>query len=113
MTRDELLERGDETVTIRQIVDMIVSEKPCGDCINRKETLKALMDEWTEYDSELIDSLIEKIKKLPPVTPAPKMGHWIKCIDDIGSSYYLCSACRCGEDYNFDFCPNCGSKNSE
>ena len=53
------------------------SPQPCDDCISREETLKTLMDEQTEYDLELIDSLIEKIKKLPPVTPQPKMGRWV------------------------------------
>lgn len=51
----------------------------CGDCISREETLKALMDEWTDFDSELMDYLIEKVRKLPSVTPQPKMGHCKDC----------------------------------
>ena len=49
-----------------------LEQQPCEDAISREETLKALMDEWTEFDSELIDSLIGKIKKLSSVTPQPK-----------------------------------------
>ena len=153
MTKEELLERGDETVTIRQIVerfetveeeyngvpwtlkqiyqqiDMLVSKKPCGDCINREAVLKAIDAKAWEFCDYLIskgrndeqkpvshfaDNLREcVVEDLPSVTPAPKIGHWIKCIDDSGSSYYLCSACRCGEDFKFDFCPNCGSDNKE
>ena len=132
-----LLERGDETVTLRQLVerfeaveeeyngvpwtlkqiytqiDMLVSEKPCGDCIRRSDI------GLTDFEivmcngdyKEGLKMLLDKIEKAPSVHPAPKIGHWIKCIDDNGSSYYLCSVCRCGEDYNFDFCPNCGSDN--
>ena len=51
-----------------------LEQEPCEDCISREEALKALMDEWTEFDSELIDYLIEKIDKLPSVAPQPR---WI------------------------------------
>ena len=85
-------------------------QKYCGDCISREETLKALMDEWTEFDSELINYLIEKVKKLPSVTPQQKMGYW----RDTGSGQE-CS--ECGEiQYGYDsfrkYCANCGSYNA-
>lgn len=90
-------------------------QEQCGDCIRRSDI------GLTDFEIVMCDGdykeglkmLLEKIEKAPSVTPAPKIGHWIKCIDDNGSSYYLCSACRCGENFKFDFCPNCGSKNNE
>lgn len=82
-----------------------LEQQPCGDCISREETLKALMDEWTEFDSELMDYLIEKVKKLPPVTPQPKMGRW--------QWNFHCSLCNnIGERY-YDYCPGCGAKMQE
>ena len=87
----------------------------CGDCIRRSDIgltdFEIIMCNG-DY-REGLKILLEKIAAAPSVTPAPKIGHWIKCIDDSGSSYYLCSACRCGEDFKFDFCPNCGSDNKE
>lgn len=52
-----------------------LEQEPCDDCISREKALKALMDEWTEYDSELMDYLIEKVRKLPSVTAQP--NKWI------------------------------------
>ena len=89
-------------------------QKPCEDCINREETLKALMDEWTEFDSEIIDFLVEKIKKLPSVTPTEKVGWWI-----VKGESWCCSRCDepiCeiydGKPYE-KYCPNCGVKMQE
>lgn len=139
MTRDELLERGDETVTLRQLVerfeaveeeysgvpwslkqiyqqiDMLVSEKPCGDCISRESVSGCVSTMYYKGlgKQKSLEYILKYVERLPSVSPAPKIGHWIKCIDDNGSSYYLCSECRCGEDFKFDFCPNCGSNNSE
>lgn len=93
-----------------------VTPQPCEDCISREETLKALMDEWTDFDSELMDYLIEKVKKLPSVTPQPKMGRWVKTIGENGvTSAVRCS--ECGFEDNryelFDYCPVCGAKMQE
>ena len=83
-------------------------QEQCADMVSRDAVWDVLQ---RLYGTE--GELVEELMSLPPVLPMPKMGHWIKCIDDDGSSYYLCSMCRCGEDFKFDFCPNCGSKNSE
>ena len=68
-----------------------LEQEPCGDCISREETLKALMDEWTEYDRELIGWLYDKIDKLPPVTVQMKMGRWI--MSDDGLYRPICNNC--------------------
>ena len=95
-----------------------LEQEPCGDAVSRSAVIDGLASiAKTKAKSDAQKSLMGRVmffvKKLPSVTPTQKIGHWIKCIDDNGSSYYLCSVCRCGEDYNFDFCPNCGSKMSE
>lgn len=53
------------------------------------------------------------IKSLPSIYPKQKTGRWIKTIDEDGSEYWLCSECRCGSDKATNFCPECGSDNSE
>ena len=85
----------------------------CGDCISREETLKALMDEWTEFDSELMDYLIEKVKKLPSVTPQPKMGRWILQGNPYSKLYglYKCSGCGAYIGEIANYCSECGSYN--
>lgn len=52
----------------------------------------------------------EVIKDLPPVTPQPKVGHWMH-------PYKSDIACECSECHmqmpitkDFKFCPNCGAK---
>ena len=128
MTKEELLEQlkkycegksNTEKVEISVLnlnrIIKALEQDQCEDCIRRSDI------GLTDFEivmcngdyREGLKILLEKIAAAPSVTPAPKIGHWIKCIDDNDISYYLCSACRCGEDFKFDFCPNCGSKNSE
>lgn len=128
MNREEMIKElktvylGD-SIKMREAKNMAIEalqQEPCEDAISREETLKALMDEWTEFDSELIDSLIGKIKKLPSVTPQPKMGKWLPIEYDgyaDGSPVWdkwECSECGC--EHNGDeesltaFCPDCGRK---
>ena len=38
----------------------------------------------------------------------PKTGKWQYVPEDEG--WYICSECRCGNDYADNFCPNCGAK---
>ena len=106
---------GEKTIDALQNAIKALEPQYCGDCISREETLKALMDEWTEFDSELMDYLIEKVKKLPSVTPLPKMGRWewnqYDANPKIGN--FHCSLCHnIGERY-YDYCPGCGAKMQE
>lgn len=107
-------DEGEKTIDALQNAIKALEQETCEDCIRRSDVgltdFEIIMCNG-DY-REGLKILLEKIAAAPSVSPAPKIGHWIKCIDDNGS-YYLCSACRCGEDYNFDFCPHCGSKNSE
>ena len=91
-----------------------LEQEPCGDCISREETLKALMDEWTEYDSELMDYLIEKVRKLSPVIPQLKIGRWLILKDEYDDvCEAVCSCCDKNGNHKWAFCPYCGAKMRE
>lgn len=136
--RKELMERGDEMVSFRQLVErfdeveeeykgapwtlkqiynnfnILIGEKPCEDCISRKEALKMMDWGWKKgiYPSN-------KIAALPSVTPAEKVRRWIG-VDDGMFDYAFCSLCGhdTGETLEyatkyFRYCPNCGAKMQE
>lgn len=116
-SKDEFLSVTNPFDYLRKRINSLpsVTPQPCGDYISREETLKTLMDEWTEYDMELIGWLFEKIDKLPSVTPQQKMGHWIYTGDYITDGMLKCSECGFEHDVSerFSYCPNCGAKMSE
>lgn len=110
--------------------------EPCDDCIKREDALMALTGEWTEPTDEIIHRFVKRIKNLPPVTPAEKVGHWIetaeeyyKAVNEYGGGvnkntpYFVddiaCSKCLTmfstidNETERFEFCPNCGAKVAE
>ena len=83
--------------------------EPCEDCINREAALKCLTGDFWEDADTVLSRCYEKIKYLPSVTPAPRIGRW-KPYD---GSWYECSECgaiREAVGYFENFCPNCGSK---
>lgn len=88
------------------------------DLIDRQSVLNAF-DYWVKspmigYTNGLV-RLREMFEELPPVTPAEKVGRWIK-IDDCSNSGYYCSECRkrvVKEGWSdtvkiIKYCPNCG-----
>lgn len=83
--------------------------EPCEDAISRQAVLDAL--EWKWAGKAAIDA----IKELPPVTPQPKIGHWIVDEDCEGKTR-RCVCDRCGystDKYtwkNPNFCAECGAK---
>lgn len=57
----------------------------------------------------------EDIQKLPPVTPAEKIGHWTKDVNESRDLFdtirYYCSACGDWNGYGeCKYCPSCGAK---
>ncbi len=90
------------------------------DCISRQALLrkaicvpiaKRVTDDKVIY-SEIV--FVDMIKNLPPVTPQPNTGHWIKH-EHNGIGYIECSECLCwfleSELLRNSYCPNCGAKN--
>ena len=92
-----------------------IDQEQCEDCIRRSDI------GLTDFEivmcngdyKEGLKMLLDKIEKAPSVTPQPKMGHWVKVIEENGHAFYLCSVCKEGTDDNYDFCPFCGCKMQE
>ncbi len=82
----------------------------CEDCVSRKE----LMDNYNGVETpvgyrKVVD--LEVIKNMPPVTPQPKVGHWILTDDDL----VYCSECEDSYyprpiDASWYYCPHCGAR---
>ena len=92
------------------------SEEPCEDAISRQAVLVGLANiakakARSDAQKALMGRIMFFTEQLPPVTPQPKMGHWI--FDEVLDRHYYCSECKTmGVDY-WDYCPNCGAKMQE
>ena len=92
------------------------------DCVSRTKVAEILKNNESYFDEVwyCID-LINKVDDLPPVTPQPKVGHWIRwyeqkendgCIDHIPH----CKCSECGKEYEphssqfVKYCNKCGAK---
>ena len=89
--------------------------KPCEGAISREKLIQKL-EAW-DHDVNAIPNYVWMvIREAPPVTPAEKVGRWIKTIGENGiTSSVRCS--ECGFEDNrymlFRYCPNCGAKMQE
>ena len=90
-------------------------EQPCEDCISRQAAIDAITHELrcgSVMDQCGLETAYDIINELPPVTPQPKIGHWIVTME--GNGYrFQCSVCKKLFLYNSDtrnFCGNCGAK---
>lgn len=93
-----------------------LEQEPCGDAISRQAVLDLPKNTERGFGGKILEQSIniEYIKALPPVTPAEKVGRWVKTIGENGvTSAVRCS--ECGFEDNrymlFRYCPNCGSYN--
>lgn len=86
----------------------------CEDTISRKAAICCFFDEngyW--YDPLKVRN---NIRELPPVTPKPKTGHWIKSRDCYGNHHFTCSECgndiatQYADNLNDKYCSECGAK---
>lgn len=82
-----------------------LEQQSCEDCISREYVIKLL-----ENTKRTRKEITNRIYEVPSVKPQPKMGHWVKVIEENGHTFYLCSVCKKGTDENYDWCPFCGCK---
>lgn len=92
-------------------------QEPCEDAISRQ----AALDCFTATKLKKFDFILharKEIKKLPPVNPQPKTGHWVYKIygefHEQGDWY--CSHCNYQFNYgngHAKYCPECGYEMSE
>lgn len=91
--------------------------EPCEDAISRQATLGCLTATGLKKFDFILDAR-DKIKNLPPVTPQPKMGKWIKSRDSYGNNHFTCPFCEHdiatkGDTWEDNYCSNCGAKLDE
>lgn len=90
--------------------------KPCEDAISRQAMLDGLAGiakakARSDAQKALMGRVMFFTEQLPPVTPKPKMGKWIRQGNDY-TDYYECEHCgiAVGLDDIKNYCPNCGAK---
>lgn len=88
-----------------------VTPKPveCNDAISRDMALEKMADYVASGYADSVEDFEEYSRivcQLPPVTQ--KSGKW-KYVPD-ADGFYICSECRCGNEYADNYCPNCGAK---
>jgi hypothetical protein len=87
-----------------EVADMLERE-PCDDTISRADAIRVA----SGYCHP--SNIAKELAKLPPVTPQPKVGHWILTDDDL----VYCSECEDSYyprpiDASWCYCPNCGAE---
>ena len=90
-----------------------VNPQPCGDAISRQAVLDGLasiakVKAKSDAQKSLMGRVMFFVEQLPPVTPQPKIGHWIK-----RDGYWECSECHAERAYGNEYCPDCGSHNGD
>ena len=112
------------------LLNGIQKQQPCDDCISRKALINELKLGYFNKDLQegkndpcvidaMIDWAIRTSKRLPSVTPQPKIGKWIA--QDIHNCHTDFKCSECGYIHSFmylygeptayyTYCPNCGAK---
>lgn len=75
------------------------------DAVSRKGVLEIIDKADFRYKVEY-EKCKREIKELPSVEPERPKGRWF----DVGSLSCRCSACRCKNNRETKYCPNCGAK---
>lgn len=107
-----------------------LEQQPCEDAISRQAVEEIINDIRDCISVEGYCAIIERLKKLPPVTPQQKYGKWIAQQEVNGDDYfkaydisgvmtyaakYKCDKCGfiqiCIEDHGqYNYCPKCGRR---
>lgn len=88
-------------------------QQPCTDAISRENVIDEI--EFYEINPQhfSVSNLLDDIRKLPSVTPQPKMGKW-KYVTHYGRRYRVCSECNCEKEDDratgWNYCPYCGTR---
>ncbi len=121
---DEVMKR----VEAFDVAIKVLEQKPCEDCISRQAAINSLGEcpmVWTDSDAEITaerdwKDTVKMLKRLPSVTPHPKIGHWINLEKTKYKGQvlpfwcrYECSKCGGHGEETFNYCPNCGAKMGE
>ena len=97
-------EAREEATNIIEALEQETSD----DAISRQAAIDALTK-----TSGIRGDALKALYDLPPVTPQPKMGHWIDITNKHGTVIAVrCSHCNESPKHAIksDFCPNCGVK---
>jgi hypothetical protein len=107
---------------IKRKIEDAPRQEPCEDAISRQAYIERYR-KWgySEYGRKMNNEAlaIRVAMSLPPVTPQPKMGHWIINEDEENTVHGHCSVCGWEAHYYEDdiigmpYCPNCGAKMTE
>ena len=107
-----------------------LEQQSCEDAISR-QAVDILVDELARAISDerccmsrgrSTETIMQDILELPPVTPQPKMGRWVKTSKAVMGEGYMwyCDKCEyevyqdSSRDYPSEkYCPNCGAKMQE
>lgn len=126
MTKEEavfvLRGRRNQYKEMAEAVDMAIEaliQEPNSDAISRQAVLDIDFKRIILTIAKPTETIVQKVRALPPVTPQPKTGHWIK--HSTGHSvYYDCSLCSCIAPFTetadnwlwklSKYCPDCGAK---
>jgi len=87
---------------LNEALDMAIKaldQEPCGDAIDRAKAIKVASGYCHPAN------VAKELAKMPPVTPQPKTGHWIKTPHG-----FKCSRCLIVHSRPSIFCPSCGAK---
>ena len=111
--------------TLSNMIDELLEQQPCEDCISRTEALsridaerKHLLDLNMDGAEHIIVHHARRIiEDMPSVTPTRPHGEWnyVQYDGNKNIGNWHCSNCRqiCiamhSMDDAFDFCPNCGA----
>lgn len=100
-----------------------LEKEPCEDAINRQiisdyveshiQEINTGYGDLNKHTNEILRMIVDYIESMPPVTPKPKMGHWIDVESLDSALWHACSECGETEYYATNYCPNCGAKMQE
>ena len=94
------------------------AQQPCDNAVSRQAGIDIIdrwlsCDDYNEAERHIMRAMQSVLYDLPPVTPQPKIGHWI--FDDECKEHGHCSRCGYGsvdlvDGDSHNYCRNCGAR---